>query len=153
WYARTWLTLEDADQRGPVEAVEPMRKLVAELPEVPDLLEQLVRVYGRLGWRAERMRAVKDLAERFPDDRDALGLYINALEDDGTLAEADKAAMRLKQLDPDAEVDLDRAIARRDWKEAIAELRRLEKRRPDRKEIASRIADVLMRSGDPSAAA
>ena len=44
-------------------------------------------------------------------------------------------------------------IARRDWKAAIAELRRLEKRRPDRKEIAARIADVLARSGDPSAAA
>ncbi len=153
WYARAWLVLDDADQRGLVEAVEPLRKLAADLPAVPQVTEQLARVYGRLGWRAERMRAVKGLSERFPDDRDALGLHLTALEDDGALAEADKVAARIKQLDPDAEIDLDRALARRDWKAAIAELRRLEKRRPDRKEIAGRIADVLMRSGDPSAAA
>ncbi|MDF2696653.1 MAG: Cell division protein FtsK, partial [Labilithrix sp.] len=153
WYARAWLILEDADQRGLVEAVEPMRKLAAELSGVPQITEQLARVYGRLGWRAERMRAVKELSERFPDDRDALGLYLTALEDDGSLAEADRVAERVKKLDPDAEIDLDRALARHDWKAAIAELRRLEKRRPDRKEIAGRIADVLMRSGDPSAAA
>ncbi|MBX3258968.1 MAG: tetratricopeptide repeat protein [Labilithrix sp.] len=153
WYARAWILLDDADQRGLVEAVEPLRKLAADLPNVPQITEQLARVYGRLGWRAERMRAVKDLSERFPDDREALGLYLTALEDDGALAEADKVAARIRTLDPDAEIDLDRAIARRDWKEAIAELRRLEKRRPDRKEIAGRIADVLMRSGDPSAAA
>lgn len=153
WYARAWLLLDDADQRGLVEAVDPLKKLAADLPGVPQVTEQLARVYGRLGWRAERMRAVKDLAERFPDDRDALALHLTALEDDGALAEADKVAARIKQLDPDAEVDLDRALARRDWKAAIAELRRLEKRRPDRKEIAGRIADVLMRAGDPSAAA
>lgn len=153
WYARAWLILDDADQRGLVEAVEPMRKLAADLPAVPQITEQLARVYGRLGWRAERMRAAKDLSDHFPDDRDALAVLITALEDDGSLAEADKVAARIKKLDPDAEVDLDRALARRDWKAAIAELRRLEKRRPDRKEIAARIADVLMRSGDPSAAA
>ncbi|MBX3201484.1 MAG: tetratricopeptide repeat protein [Labilithrix sp.] len=153
WYARAWILLDDADQRGLVEAVEPLRKLAADLPNVPQITEQLARVYGRLGWRAERMRAVKDLSARFPDDREALGLYLTALEDDGALAEADEVAARIRTLDPDAEVDLDRALARRDWKEAIAELRRLEKRRPDRKEIAGRIADVLMRSGDPSAAA
>ena len=153
WYARAWLILDDADQRGLVEAVEPLRKLAADLPAVPQITEQLARVYGRLGWRAERMRSVKSLSERFPDDRDALALHLSALEDDGALAEADKIAERIKKLDPDAEVDLDRALARRDWKAAIEELRRLEKRRPDRKEIAGRIADVLMRSGDPSAAA
>jgi cellulose synthase operon protein C len=153
WYASAWLILEDADQRGLVEAVEPMRKLAAALPAVPQITEQLARVYGRLGWRAERMNAVKSLSEHFPDDRDALALYLTALEDDGALAEADKVAARIKQLDPDAEVDLDRALARHDWKAAIAELRRLEKRRPDRKEIAGRIADVLLRAGDPTAAA
>jgi tetratricopeptide (TPR) repeat protein len=153
WYARAWLVLDDADQRGLVEAVEPLRKLAGDLAGVPQVTEQLARVYGRLGWRAERMRALKSLSERFPDDRDALALFLTALEDDGALAEADRVAARIKQLDPDAEVDLDRALARRDWKAAIEELRRLEKRRPDRKEIAGRIADVLMRAGDPSAAA
>jgi tetratricopeptide (TPR) repeat protein len=153
WYAHGWLVIDDAEQRGAVEAVEPLRKLAQEYPNVPDVIENVVRVYGRLGWRAERMRAVKELAEKFPDDRDAIALLLGSLEEDGALAEADKVATRLKQLDPDAEVDLDRALARRDWKSAIAELERLGKRRPDRKEIAGRIADVLMRAGDPSAAA
>ncbi len=153
WYSRAWLILDDADQRGLVEAVEPMRKLASDYPNVPDVTEQLARVYGKLGWRAERMRTVKELAARFPDERDALGLYLAALEEDGSLGEADKVAARLKQLDPDAEIDLDRALARHDWKAAIKELERLGKRRPDRKEIAARIAGVLMQSGDPSAAA
>jgi len=153
WFARAWLVVDDAEQRGLVEAVEPLRKIATEVPNVPEILEQLARLYGKLGWRAERMRAVKELVERFPDDKEALALYINALEEDGALAEADKVAVRLKHLDADAEVDLERALARRDWKAAIAELRRLEKRRPDRKEIAARIADVLARAGDPSAAA
>lgn len=153
WYAKAWLLLDDADQRGLVEAVEPLRKLVQDSPNVPDITVQLARVYGKLGWRAERMRTLQELAKRFPDDRDALTLYVTALEEDGALAEADKVATRIKKLDPDAEVDLDRAVARRDWKAAIEELKRLEKRRPDRKEIAQRIADVLNRSGDPSAAA
>lgn len=153
WYSRAWLVLDDAEQRGLVEAVEPLRKLAAEVPNVPDVTEQLARVYGKLGWRAERMRAVKELADRFPDERDALALYLGALEEDGTVGEADKVAARLKQLDPDAEVDLDRALARHDWKAAIKELERLGKRRPDRKEIAARIAGVLMQAGDPSAAA
>ncbi|HVH42875.1 MAG TPA: tetratricopeptide repeat protein, partial [Labilithrix sp.] len=153
WYAQAWLILDDADQRGLVEAVEPLRKLASDLSGVPQITAQLARVYGRLGWRAERMRVVKGLSERFPDDRDALALHLTALEDDGALAEADRIAARIKQLDPDAEVDLDRALARRDWNAAITELRRLEKRRPDRKDLAGRIADVLMRAGDPSAAA
>lgn len=153
WFAKAWLVVDDADQRGLVEAVEGLRKIATEVPNVPQIIEQLARVYGKLGWRAERMKAVKELATRFPDDKDAIALYVSALEEDGSLAEADKVAVRLKQLDPDAEVDLERALARRDWKAAIAELRRLEKRRPDRKEIAARIADVLARSGDPSAAA
>lgn len=153
WYPRAWLVLDDAESRGLVEAVEPLRKIASDVPSVPEVTEQLARVYGKLGWRAERMHTVRDLAQRFPDDRDALSLYVASLEEDGSLAEADKVAARLKLLDADSEVDLDRAIARRDWKAAIAELRRLEKRRPDRKEIAARIADVLARSGDPSAAA
>lgn len=153
WFARAWLAIEDAEQRGLVEAVEPLRELAARFSGVADVTEQLARVYGRLGWRAERLKLLADLAARFPEDESALRLYLGALEEDGSAADADKVAARIKKLDPDAEVDLDRALARHDWKAAIAELRRLEKRRPDRKELAGRIADVLLRSGDPSAAA
>lgn len=153
WFAQAWLVIEDSEQRGLVEAVEPLRALASKFSTVADVTEQLARVYGRLGWRAERLELLANLAKRFPDDESALRLYLGALEEDGSAADADKVAARIKKLEPDAEVDLDRALARRDWKAAIAELRRLEKRRPDRKELAGRIADVLLRSGDPSAAA
>src|SRR6202035_5955764 len=93
------------------------------------------------------------LAQRFPDDVAALQTYLAALDEQGPASEADKVAARIKKLDPDAEVDLDRALARRDYKAAVTELDRLKKRRPDRKEIAARVADVLARAGDPRAAA
>lgn len=153
WFSRTWMVLDDADSRGLVEAVPPLKALAAEHPDVPEVSEQLLRVYGRLGWRAERLRGLKDLVARFPDDKDALALYAGALEEDGAFTEADAIGARIKKLDPDAEVDLDRALARRDWSAALVELRRIEKRRPDRKDIAARVADVLARAGDPNAAA
>ncbi|WP_394844622.1 tetratricopeptide repeat protein [Pendulispora brunnea] len=153
WYSRAWLALDSGEQKGLVEGVEPLRKLVEEFPNEPEILEGLGRVYGKLEWRAERMRAFADLSKRFPDDADALRAYLDALEDDGPLELADAVAVRIKKLDPEAEVDLERALARQDWKAAIDELRRLAKRRPDRKEIATRIADVLARAGNPAAAA
>ena len=153
WIARAWLVLDEAEQRGLVEAVEPMRKLVAEFPDVLELGDQLTRIYAKLGWRAERMKSAKELATRFPDSMPAQRLYLAALDDDGALAEADATAERIKKLDPDVELDIDRALARRDWKAAVAELKKLQVRRPDRKDIAGRIADALMRGGDPSAAA
>jgi tetratricopeptide (TPR) repeat protein len=153
WFARAWLTLDDGEQKGLVEGVAPLRKLADEFPNEPELLEGLARLYGRLSWRGERMSTLVDLSKRFPDDVGALRLYSSALEEDGPLAEADAVGTRIKKLDPDAEVDLERAIARHDWKAAVAELQRIQKRRPDRKEIAGRIADVLERGGDPDAAA
>ena len=152
WAARMALSLEDAAQRGPAEAIDPIRKLAFEFKEQPEILEQLARVYARLGWHAERMHALAELASKFTDDLVALRMYLEALEEDGALADADKVAARITRLDPDAEVDLDRALTRQDWPAAIAELRRLGERRPDRKEITGRIADVLARSGDPRAA-
>ncbi|MEO6574386.1 MAG: tetratricopeptide repeat protein, partial [Polyangiaceae bacterium] len=153
WYSRAWLALDQAEQKGLIEGVEPLRKLAEEFPGEPEILEGLSRLYTRLGWRSERMAALQDLGKRFPDDVGALRAYLGALEEDGPLAQADIVGARIKKLDPDSEVDLDRALARHDWKAAIAELERLGKRRPDRKEIAGRIADVLERAGDPSAAA
>lgn len=153
WFARLALIVEDGEQRGPAESVAPLRALADEFKNVPQILEQLARVYGRLGWRGERMRALAELAARFPDDVGALRMYLDAIDEDGAVEDADKVAARIKKLDPDSEVDLDRAVARHDWKGAIAELQRLAKRRPERKEIATRIADVLARSGDPRASA
>ncbi len=152
WYARAWLVLDDADQRGFVDAVDPLRKLADELREEPQLLEQLARIYARVGWRAERRKALADLVQRFPDDVRALRMDLELLDESGPVVDADKIAARIRALDPDFEIDLDRALARHDWKSAIAELERLQKRRPERKEIAGRIADLFQRAGDPSKA-
>jgi RecA/RadA recombinase len=153
WRARLMALVDDAEQRGPAEAVEPLRALVERVPQEPEVLEQLAILYGRLGWHGDRLRALADLAQRFPDDVSALHGYLDALDEEGPAAEADRVAARIKKLDPDAEVDLDRALASHDYKAALAELDRLKTRRPDRKEMAARIADVLARSGDPSSAA
>jgi tetratricopeptide (TPR) repeat protein len=153
WRARLMALVDDAEQRGPAEAVEALRALVERVPAEPEVLEQLALLYGRLGWHGDRMRALSDLAQRFPDDVAALHGYLDALDEEGPAAEADRVAARIKKLDPDAEVDLDRALASHDYKAALAELDRLKTRRPDRKEMAARIADVLARSGDPSSAA
>ncbi len=153
WYARVWLVLDDSEQKGMVDAVEPLRKLADSFRSEPELLEELARVYGKLGWRAERMTALRDLVKRFPDDVRAQRAFLDALDADGSAKEADAVAKRVQSLDADSEVTLDRALAREDWKAAIAELKRIQARRPDRKEMASRIADVLQKAGDPSAAA
>ena len=153
WVSRTWLALEDAEEKGLFESVDPLRKLTQEFPGEPEIAQGLARIYAKLGWRAERMTTLADVAARFQDDAESLRAYLDALEEDGSLEEADKVAARIQKLDPDSEVDLERAMARHDWKAATAELERIAKRRPDRKDIAGRIAAVLARSGDPSAAA
>ncbi len=153
WASRAWLILDQAKQAGLSEGVAPFRKLTAEFPDVPEILAKQAELYGDLGWRAERMHAVTALAQRFPEDVAALRLYLEELDEIGSVTAADAVAVRVAKLDPDSEIALDRALARRDWKGAIAELRRLAKRRPERKDIAVRVADVLARSGDPNAAA
>ena len=153
WFSRAWLALDDAEQKGAVDAVDPLRKLADDFATQPELREELAKLYGRLGWRAERLLTLQDLATRFPENARVLRALMNALGEDGSVQESDRIATRLKELEPDAEIELDMALARHDWKAAVGELERLQKRRPDRKELASRIADVLLRSGDPSKAA
>jgi tetratricopeptide (TPR) repeat protein len=153
WRARLTSILDGAAQHGLPDAVDALRKLARDVPDEPEVLEQLAQLCGRLGWRGEQLHALRTLAERFPDDLAALRAYLDMLDEDGPPADADGIAARIKKLDPDAEIDLDRALARQDYKAALAELERLKARRPDRKEIASRVADVLARSGNPSAAA
>src|SRR5262249_13982519 len=86
-------------------------------------------------------------AARFPDDADALRALLGLDDDQGKLDEADRIAARIRKLDPDAEVDFERALARRDYKAAVKELDRLGKLRKDRKDVAVRIADLLTHAG------
>lgn len=147
WRPRLAAILDGAAERGLTDSVDPLRKLVEEVPSEPDALEHLAQVYGRLGWRDAQMGALQDLVRRFPDDSGALRAYLEALDESGPASEADKVATRLSELEPDSEVNLDRDLARHDYEGALRELRAIEQRRPDRKDIVNRLADVLARSG------
>jgi hypothetical protein len=152
WRARAATIMDGLDQRGVAEAIDPMRALCDQFPGEPELAEELAQLYGRLGWRAEQTQTLKMLADRFPEDIAALRAYLDVLDEDGPTGDADAIAARIKVLDADAEIDLDRALARHDYGAALAELKRLQLRRPDRKELAGRVADVLARSGQVGAA-
>ena len=90
---------------------------------------------------------VRLAAARFPDDTDALHDLIRLHDEDGDTEGADRVAARIRKLDPEAEVDFERAVERRDFPAAIKELGRLGKVRKDRRDIAARIADLLTRAG------
>jgi tetratricopeptide (TPR) repeat protein len=148
WWPRLWLLLDEADKSGVPEVTPKLLALADTFREVPDIVKGLAAIYARLGWRPEHERTVKLAAERFPDDADALRELLRLHEAQGDTAGADKLAARVKQLDPDAEIDLERAVDRRDFRAAIAELTRLGKARKDRRDIAARIAELLARAGD-----
>lgn len=147
WWPELWLALDAADKSGLPEAAPALERLATRYPEVPDILRGLVAIYGKLGWTAERARTVELAARRFPDDVDALVALLALHDERGQRAEADRLVERIRRLDPDAEVELERALVRRDWRAAVAELERLGQRRKDRKDIAARVADLLVRAG------
>jgi len=147
WWPRLWLVLDAADKSGLPEAAPRVLELADHFREVPDILKGLSAMYGRLGWKAEQARAVKEAATRFPDDIEALTALLHLYDGQGRVDEADKLAARIKKLDPDSEIDFERAIERRDYRAAIAELSRLGQIRKDRKDIAARISDLLTRAG------
>jgi len=150
WWPRFWLALDEADKKGLPDAVEEARKLAEHFRDVPEIPEGLAQLYGKLNWTAERSVTLKDLAQRFPRNPRVLQEVLEVLEDEGRHPEADRIAARLKTLDPDSEIEVDRALSRHDYRAAIAELKRLGERRPDRKDITDRIVDVTTRSGDAS---
>jgi tetratricopeptide (TPR) repeat protein len=147
WAPRFWLLLNEADKAGVADVASKVAALADHFPEVPDILRGLGAIYGRLGWKAEHHRAVLLAAERFPDDVDALHDLLRLRDEAGEVAAADALAARIRALDPDSEVDFERAVERRDFPSAIKELKRLGTIRKDRRDIAARIADLLTRAG------
>ena len=147
WWPRFWQALDDADKAGMPEVAPRLVELADHFREVPDILKGLSLIYAKIGWKVERDRAIKDTAARFPDDAEALGGLLRLYDEEGRVDEADKVAARIRKLDPDAEVDFERAVSRRDFKAAIKELERLRSVRKDRRDIAARIADMLTRAG------
>ena len=147
WWPRFWQALDDADKAGMPEVAPKLVELADHFREVPDILKGLSLIYGKIGWKVERDRAIKDVAARFPDDAEALGGLLRLYDEEGRIDEADKIAARIRKIDPDAEVDFERAVSRRDFRAAIKELERLRSVRKDRRDIAARIADMLTRAG------
>jgi tetratricopeptide (TPR) repeat protein len=150
WWPRFWLALDEAEKKGLPDAVEEVRKLADHFRDVPEIPEGLAQLYAKLNWTAERSVTLKDLATRFPRNARVLQEVLEVLEDEGRHLEADRIAARIRTLDPDSEIEVDRALSRHDYGAAIAELKRLGQRRPDRKDIADRIVEATMRSGDSS---
>jgi len=148
WFPRLRAAMWEAEQRGPTEAVSTLAALVQEFPEVAALHNALARMYEQLGWTPELERTIENLVRQFPDDTGAISLGIDLLEARGDTAGVDRLLVRLGELDPDSEVMLERALSRRDYPTALAELKRLAKRRPSREDLALRIEDVMVRAGN-----
>jgi cellulose synthase operon protein C len=148
WSARLALGLWEAEKSGLPEGARVLKQLSREFPEVPAILASLTRLYNELGWYAAYAESARELAKRFADDADALEVAIPVLEAAGDHALADKLAARARELNPDTEVVLARALARRDYPQALAELKRIGERHPERKDIAERIYDVMVRAGN-----
>jgi tetratricopeptide (TPR) repeat protein len=148
WSARLALGLWEAEKSGMPEGARVLKELAKEFPEVPAILASLTRLYNELGWYAAYSESARELAKRFADDADALEVAIPVLEAAGEQALADKLAERAKELNPDTEIVLSRALARQDYKAALAELKRIGARHPERKDIAERIYDVMVRAGN-----
>jgi tetratricopeptide (TPR) repeat protein len=147
WGPRLWLSLERGDKAQPADLARDLEKVVADFPEVPTVVAQLARVYGQLGWQPERLRTLEKAAEQFSEDVDVLLALLEAYEQSGQPQAADRLAARIRAIDPTQEVAFRRALSRKDYDAAIAELRRLARIRRDREEIALRIADLLVRAG------
>ncbi|HEY6081087.1 MAG TPA: DUF3857 domain-containing protein [Polyangiaceae bacterium] len=148
WSPRLSLALWEAEKSGLSEGARVLKGLSKEFPQVPAILASLTRLYNELGWYAAYATSARELAERFADDADALEVAIPVLEAAGESAKADKLALRAKQLNPDTEVVLSRALSRRDYDAALQELKRIGARHPERKDIAERIYDVMVRAGN-----
>ena len=148
WQPRLAMAAAATEQSGPIEAARDVAKLVDLFPEVPAVLSQLAELYHQLGWAAEFAGAAQRLEQRFPDDPQALEQAVAVHDQQGEPAKADALVARIQKLDPDNEIALSRALERADYKSALDELERLGKRRRDRKDIAERIHDVMVRAGN-----
>ncbi len=147
WGPRLWLTLERREKAEPSEIVVELERLMQAFPEVPMVVAQLVSLYGQLGWKAEQLRALEAAQKRFPDDIDVLHALVEVYQEAGRIADADALIARIREIDPTDEIDFRQALARGDYDAAIAELERIGKLRKDRRDIAIRIADLLVRAG------
>lgn len=147
WESELQRVAQLARSRGVVDAVRELDALAHRYPEVPGLLAALASVYGELGWMPEYRAVTRRRAEKFPTDADSLYATAQILEEEGEHARAEALYQRIRELDPDTEVLVGRAIERRDYPTAIAELQRLHQRRPERKDLKQRLTELDVQAG------
>jgi tetratricopeptide (TPR) repeat protein len=150
WGPRLWLALEQADRASPTELVTRLSDLAKSFPQVPLAVKRLAAAYAQLGWTVEHAATIDEAVQRFPDDAELLKASLQIRDRRGQHAEADDLVRRVRALDPTDEVEFRRALERGDYPAAIAELRRIGAVRQDRRDIALRIADLLVRAGKSS---
>ena len=94
-------------RRGSPTPRSKVRKLAEHFREVPEVLEGLARLYGRLGWKAERAVVLKELAaSAFPKNQRVLEAAARGpRRRGGRRLEADESPRGCKALDPDSEID------------------------------------------------
>ena len=119
WQPRLSLALWQLERRGKAEAARDVKALVDAFPEVPAVLQALSRLYGELGWSAEYANTAKLLAQRFPENVEALSSAIEVLDSQGQHQQAEALVQRVRKLDPDGEVSFARALAREDYTAAL----------------------------------
>ena len=148
WYPRFSNLVWEATQRGATTVVKDLERLVSEFPEVARVHFTLAELYENLDWGPEYERTVLDLIQRFPNDPDAIKMAVDHFETEGDMAQVHELLERLLELDPDSELLVTRALNQKRYQDALAELRRLEARRPSRKDLAPRIERLLISAGD-----
>jgi tetratricopeptide (TPR) repeat protein len=148
WYPRFRNIVWEAGQKGATTIVGELDKLAQEFPDVSAIRFTLAQLYENLDWGPEFEKTVTDLVTKFPNDEEAVTLGIDLFEAAGDTKKVDELLERLMHLNPDSEVLVARALNQRNYQAAIDELRRLEKRRSSRKDIADRVENILITAGD-----
>ncbi|HEY3237404.1 MAG TPA: hypothetical protein VGJ84_21975, partial [Polyangiaceae bacterium] len=150
WEPRLDLALGRIEHSGPTEAIKPLKTLVQEFPEVSAIAAALARLYNQMNWTAEYAELVEQMGKRFPEHEETLQALAELYDARGELKQREAVVSRIQKVDPDNEVVIALAIKRRDFDTALAELKRLSKRRPERNEFAARLYDLMARAGHDS---
>ena len=150
WRAQLGLALAKANGGSLADAVPPLEELTRRFPDVPAVWNALGIVLGRLEWQPEQRRVVLEMAERFEEPA-ALEAAGSVYELRGDHERADATVAKLLGLDAGSDISFGRALRRRDYPAAVAELERLERRLPFRRsELERKRLEVQLAAGDES---
>lgn len=148
WYPQFRNIVWTAHQKGATTVIDDLEKLAERFPEVSVIHFTVAELYGNLEWGPEHQAKVRDLLKRFPNNEDALKLGVDLYEQEGDFKKVDALLEKLRHLNPDSELFVARALNQQNYQDALKELRKLETRRPSRKDIVPRIEKILVQAGD-----